>query len=165
MKEVWDVLNCKGEKINKKINRGEKLNDDEFHLVVNAWIKNKDDKFLIVQRSINKTYPLMWECVGGSALSCELPIETAIREVKEETGVRVYKTNAKLVGHMLRYYSGCPDILYVYLFNINNVKDDSVIIQKEEVNDYMWATKEQIIDLYKNNKFAANAFFLDVITK
>ena len=126
MKEVWDVLNCKGEKINKKINRGEKLNDDEFHLVVNAWIKNKDGKFLIVQRSINKTYPL---------------------------------------GHMLRYYSGCPDILYVYLFNINNVKDDSVIIQKEEVNDYMWATKEQIIDLYKNNKFAANAFFLDVITK
>ena len=159
-RELWDLYNSEGVKLNKTVYRGDKLKDDEFHIVVNSWVKNKDDKFLITQRIETKSFPLTWECTGGSGLSGETPLESAIREVKEELGIRVYKKDAKLIGKTLRYYQGCPDILYVYLFETN---EENITIQKEEVNDYKWATKEEILELYKNNKFSANAFFLDVI--
>ena len=160
MKELWDLYNYKEEKLDKKVYRGEKLQDDEFHIVVNTWIKNKEGKFLITQRSSNKTFPLMWECTGGSGLSGETPIEAAVRETKEEIGINVYEKDAHFIGKTLRYYEGCPDILYVYLFETNEIK---ISIQDEEINDYMWASKEEILKLYKDNKFCANAFFLEAI--
>ncbi len=57
MKELWDVYNFRGEKLNKKVYRGERLKDDEFHIVVNSWIKNEDNKFLITQRVATKSFP------------------------------------------------------------------------------------------------------------
>ena len=104
----------------------------------------------------------MWETTGGSGLSGETPIESAIREVKEELGIKVYKKDSKLIGKTLRYFDGCPDILYVFSFTTT---DKDIKIQEEEVNDYMWASKEEILELYKNNMFAANAFFLDAISE
>ena len=162
--EFWDLYDKDFNKINKIVKRGEKLNDDEFHIVVNAWIKNNKGEFLITQRSANKSFPLMWECTGGSALQCESPLKAAIREVKEELGIDVYEEKSIFVGKTLRYYENCPDILFVYVFESNNLLDE-IKIQEEEVNDVMWASKEVILDLYKNDKFGANAFFFDAINK
>ena len=58
--EYWDLYNYNGLKKKKKAIRGSKLNNDEFHLVVNAWIVNDKGEFLITQRSANKSHPLMW---------------------------------------------------------------------------------------------------------
>lgn len=162
--EFWELYDKNGNKINKIVKRGDKLNDDEFHIVVNAWVKNDKGEFLITQRSENKSFPLMWECTGGSALNDETPIIAAIREVREELGIDVSEESAIFVGKTLRYYENCPDILYVYIFKSNSLLED-VKIQEEEVNDVMWASKEQIIDLYKKDKFGANAFFFDAINK
>lgn len=164
MVEFWDIYDKNENKINKTIKRGEKLNDDEFHIVVNAWIKNEHGKFLITQRSINKSFPLMWECTGGSALKGETPLDAAIREIKEELGIDLRKGTPYLIGKTLRYYENCPDILYVYIFECN-IPIDKVVVQREEVNDVMWASREEIIELYKKNNFAANAFFYDAINK
>lgn len=38
--EYWDLYDYKGNKKDKIAIRGTKLNDDDFHLVVNAWIIN-----------------------------------------------------------------------------------------------------------------------------
>ena len=66
--EVWDLYNLNGEIIGEHI-RGTELPEDGFHLVVHVWIKNSDGKYLMTQRSVNKSsFPLKWECVGGSVL-------------------------------------------------------------------------------------------------
>lgn len=104
----------------------------------------------------------MWECTGGSALKGETSIEVAIREVKEELGINVNKSNARLIGTTLRYYKGCPDILDVWLFKEDiNIKD--ITIQKEEVNDVMWANMEKIIKMKNKGEFEANSFLEHVI--
>lgn len=164
MGELWELYDKDKNKINKIVKRGDKLNDDEFHIVVNVWIKNKNNEFLITQRSINKSFPLIWETTGGSALLGEDSIDAAIREVKEELNISLKKEDAKLIGTTLRYFENCPDILYVYLFE-SNCDISEIKIQEEEVNDVMWATKDEIIDLYKIKKFEANAFFYDAINK
>lgn len=162
MDEYWDLYDKDRNKIDKIIKRGDKLQDVEYHLVVNAWIKNSNNEFLITQRSINKSHPLMWECTGGSALMGETSKEAALREIKEELGIDVDAATGKFIGSTLRYYPNCNDILDVWLFE-SNVSIDCVTIQEEEVNDVMWASVEKIKKLYDENKFEANAFFEDIL--
>ena len=54
MAEYWDIYNKNFEKINKRVKRGDKLEDDEYHLVINAWIVNCKGEFLITQRVATK---------------------------------------------------------------------------------------------------------------
>ena len=160
--EYWDLYDKDRNKLNKIVKRGDYLNDNEYHLVINAWIKNKNNEFLITQRSRNKSHPLMWECTGGSALMGETSLEAAIREVNEETGIDVSNSKSKFLGSTLRYYKGCPDILDVWLFeNDTNIED--VKIQEEEVEDVMWASVSKIQELYSEGKFEANTFFEDAL--
>lgn len=156
--EYWDLYDKNRQKLSKIVKRGEKINDGEYHLVVNAWIKNDKNEFLITQRSEKKSHPLMWECTGGSVIKGEKSIDAALREVKEELGINVSKDNAKFIGSTCRYYKDCPDILDVFLFE-SNVNIDDVVIQKDEVCNVIWASSDKIKELFYNGKFEANAFF------
>lgn len=162
MKEEWDLYDKDRNKLEKIVKRGDYLNDDEYHLVVNAWIKNSKGEFLITQRSKNKSHPLMWECTGGSALKGETSKEAALREVKEELGIDISNSRGKFIGSTLRYYKGCPDILDVWLFTCD-ISSKEIKIQEEEVNDFMWASVDKIKELYDNKKFEANAYFKEII--
>jgi len=162
MEEYWDLYDKNRNKINKVVKRGDKLRDDEYHLVINAWIKNSKNEFLITQRSENKAHPLMWECTGGSALKGETSKNAALREIKEELGISIDESTGILIGTTLRYYPNCPDILDVWVFE-SDISIDYIFIQEEEVNDVMWASVEKIKELYNENKFEANAFFEEVL--
>ena len=79
MIEYWDLYDKHKKKIKKVVKRGDKLSNDEFHLVVNSWILNDEGEFLITQRASTKSHPLMWECTGGSVLKGEESLDAAIR--------------------------------------------------------------------------------------
>ena len=96
--EKWDIYDKDRNKMNKTVNRGDYLSDEEYHLVVNVWIKNSKNELLIAQRSENKTFPLMWECVGGSAIEGETTLDAAIRETNEELGIDLSDSKYKLIG-------------------------------------------------------------------
>lgn len=156
--EKWDLYDKDFNKLGKTICRGSHLSDDEFHLVINAWIINDKNEFLITQRNASKAHAFMWECTGGSALQGESDLQACVREIKEELNIDIDVTTAQHLGRVNRYYKGCPDILSVYIFK-DNTPIDKVTIQEEEVMDAMWASKEKIIELYKAGKFEANAYF------
>ena len=160
--EYWDLYDKDKNMLERKGIRGKKLNDGEFHLVVNAWVKNEDGKFLISQRARNKAHSLMWECTGGSALMGENSIQAAIRELKEELNFDVKAEDAKYIGDTLRYFPNCDDILEVWLFTIKN-SNQEIKIQEEEVNDYKWATVDEIKELNKDGKFHTTAFLDKVL--
>lgn len=162
MKEMWDLYDRNRNMLDRKVERGTKLNDDEYHLVSNAWIRNSKGKFLISQRVEWKSHPLMWECTGGSVIMGEDTYQGAIREVKEELGIDVSNVPYAFVGTTTRYYKDCPDILDVYIFEID-IPIEKVTFQKEEVNDVKWATKDEILELYNSGKFEATGFFMDAL--
>ena len=162
MIEYWDLYDKEGNKLNKIAKRGEKLNDDEFHLVVNVWIKNKKNEFLISQRKETKAHPLKWEATGGSALVNESSLDAALREVEEELGIKLEKEKGVFIGRENRYYKNCNDILDVWLFEIDEKNINEINIQKEEVNDAKWAS----IDgkkIYKKDEFLVNPYFEKII--
>lgn len=160
--EKWDLYDKDFNKLSKTANRGDKLADDEYHMVVNAWIINDKGEFLITQRSPNKAHAYKWECTGGSALFGETDINACVREIKEELGIDIDVSSSRFLGSAHRYYVGCPDILRVYIFKDNTAIED-VKIQVEEVMDAMWATKDEILKLVEAGKFEANPYLIEAL--
>lgn len=160
--EYWDLYDENRKKLNKTVARGSMLNDNEFHLVVNVWIKNKNNEFLISRRAESKTHPLMWETTGGSVLLGEESVDAAVREAKEELNVDLDKSKGKLIGSAKRYYKGCNDILDVWLFE-SNVSLNEIKLQQEEVCDCMWASSAKIKELYNKGEFDANPYFDEIV--
>ena len=163
MVEYWDLYDKDGNKLYKTVKRGDKLNNDEYHLVVNVWIKNKNNEFLISQRSSTKAHPLMWEITGGSVLKGESSLDGALREVYEELGLKLNRNSAKFIGRANRYYPNCNDILDVWLFEIDDNNMNLISIQKEELNDAKWASIDEIKEINENDKFLVNPYFEKII--
>lgn len=162
MKEMWDLYDRNRKMLARKAERGSKLSDDEYHLVSNAWIRNSEGKFLISQRAEWKAHPLMWECTGGSVIMGENTYQGAIREAKEELGIDISNAPYAFVGSTTRYYKNCPDILDVYIFEIN-IPIEKITIQRQEVNDVKWATKDEILEIYNKGEFEATGFFMETL--
>ena len=153
--ELWDLYTEDRKLIGTEHIRGEKLPENMYHLVVHVWIKNSKGQYLISQRSANRpTFPLMWECVGGSVLKGESSIDGAIREAKEEVGVELLPDNGKLIFSKNRKIidgKRFNDILDVWLFQYDG---DVTLINAttDEVKQIVWMDKNQILDLLKQNE-------------
>lgn len=52
-----------------------------------AFIKNGIPEYLILKRSENTRYPSIWQPITGKINLNEKPIDAALREAKEETGL------------------------------------------------------------------------------
>ena len=119
--EIWDLYNENRELLGKDHVRGEQLPIDGYHLVVHVWIRNSKGEYLISQRSANRpTYPLMWECVGGSVVKGEDSLQGAIREAKEEVGVDLMPKNGQVLFTKTRKIIEGKifnDIMDVWLFD------------------------------------------------
>ena len=153
--ELWDLYTEDRKITGKEHIRGEELPDNLYHLVVHVWIKNSKGEYLISQRSANRpTFPLMWECVGGSVLKGESSIGAAIREAKEEVGINLQHDNGELVFSKVRKIvdgKKFNDIVDVWLFQY----DDEVILENaitDEVAQTVWMNTNQIFDLFEQNK-------------
>lgn len=153
--EIWDLYTKNRELTGKSHFRGEELPEDGYHLVVHVWIKNSKGKYLISQRSANRpTFPLMWECVGGSVLKGESSLQGAVREVKEEVGIDIEASKGKIVFSKTRGIidgEKFNDIMDVWLFEY----DGEVELSKattDEVAQVKWLTREQIKNLQDKNQ-------------
>ena len=143
--EKWDLYNKNRELMGLTHVRGDIIPNGYYHLVVHVWIKNSKGEFLISQRSKNRpSYPLLWECVGGSVLAGENSLQGAMREVKEEIGVDLLSNSGKVIFTKTRTY----DIMDVWLFEYNGEVDISNATT-DEVCDVKWVNKEDIYKLYQ----------------
>jgi len=153
--ELWDLYNERRELTGRDHIRGEEVPQGFYHLVVHIWIRNGKGEFLISQRSADRpTFPLMWECVGGSVIKGEDSLTGALRETREEVGVTLSPEDGKLVYSVVgRVVNGVKfsDILDVWLF----AYDGPVSLEQattKEVAQTVWMTKEQIRELFDTGK-------------
>lgn len=156
--EKWDLYTKYREKTGKEHIRGEKIPEGFYHLVVHIWIRNCKGEYLISRRSADRpTFPLMWECVGGSVLMGESSIDGAVREVKEEVGLDLEPETGKLLFTKIRgteVQYECKeynDIMDVWLFEYDGDLhlDDATT---DEVADCRWMTISEIRKLYEDNR-------------
>lgn len=154
--EIWDLYNDRRELTGRDHIRGEKIPEGYYHLVVHIWIKNSKGEYLISQRSKDRpTFPLMWECVGGSALKGEDSLTAALRETEEEVGVRLSPEDGKIVKSVIgRIVDGVKfsDIVDVWLFHYNGTVDLESATTNE-VAQTLWMNKSAIKELFDKGEF------------
>lgn len=143
MSEKWDAYDSNFNRIDNLIlERGQTLPEDVYHLVSEIVVKHIDGTYLLMQRDFCKHLGGMWELTaGGSALQGENPIECAIRELKEETGVE-----ATGLIELDRIVHKQHHSLYVEFLCVADCKKDSIKLQKGETIAYKWATRDEILN-------------------
>lgn len=164
--ELWDLYTEDRQLTGNTHIRGEELPDGAYHLVVHVWIRNRKGEYLISQRSANRpTFPLMWECVGGSVVKGETSLQGAIREVKEEVGIYLSDDDGKFVFSKTRKTidgKKFNDILDVWLFEYNGEVNLSEATT-DEVAQIKWMTRQEIQSLYESQQLVQTLdYFFDM---
>lgn len=156
MSELWDVYDRNRKPTGKTILRSDFFNrnncnyPDEYHIAVYIWIKNSKGKWLISKRTPNKNYPLLWECTGGSVLAGEDSLSGALREVKEELGIKLDVSKGHLYKSIKREVYN--DFCDVWLFECDCDIND-VVLQEGETCDAMWASGNEILEMIYSGEF------------
>lgn len=165
--ELWDLYDENKKLLNEELIRGEPIPDNRFHLVVHVWIRNSNNEYLISQRAADRpTFPLMWECPGGSVIKGENSLSGALREVEEEIGVRLQEENGYLLFTKLRKKVNGKkynDILDVWLFDYDGQVDLDAATT-DEVVQAKWMTIDEIKDLFDKGLFVPSLeyFFTEI---
>lgn len=156
--EIWDLYTKYREKTGREHIRGETIPEGFFHLVVHVWIRNPKGEYLISQRSANRpTFPLMWECVGGSVIKGESSIEGAVREVKEEVGLDLEAKDGRLLFSKIRIgnerygYQAFNDIMDVWIFDYDGELQLEAATT-DEVAACRWMSVPEIRKLYEEKR-------------
>lgn len=152
MSEYWDLLDRNLRPLGKTLER----NDDTvppkgaFHIVVNILSINNDGKILITKRHPDKTYGNMWEISGGSVLAGESPVNGAVRELYEETGLKADPDELLYMGQIIREHSGCIHNFYIFHgdFTSNDIR-----LQENETVDFRLVMPSEIERMSNNGEF------------
>ena len=144
MVEIWDAYDKQFNKIeNIKLVRGEAIPDGMYHLVCEIIVKHTDGTYLLMQRDFEKHFGGMWELTaGGSALTDETPIECAMRELREETGIVSFN-----LQELKRIIHDGHHSLYVEYLCITNWDKKAITLQKGETVDYKWVEKKTLLEM------------------
>lgn len=158
--ELWDLYTRDRRLIGETHVRGEKLPPERYHLVVHVWIRNSRGEWLISQRAANRpSFPLIWECTGGSVTQGEDSLTGAIREAKEEVGVDLDPTQGRLLSSIVRDHF--QDIRDDWLFRYDG-EIDLRNATTDEVADMRWMRVEEIRALYREGKLVPTlTYFFD----
>ena len=139
------------------LTRGERIDNGLYHLVSDVIVQHTDGEYLIMQRDARKHYGGMWEATaGGSALKGESPLQCAVRELFEETGIR--SDTLTEVGRVVddEYHSA-----YVEYLCITDCDKSSVVLQEGETSDYRWVDRNTLLNM-KNNELVTERMQLFV---
>lgn len=156
--EFWDILDRDRNFTGRTHQRGKPLQAGDYHLVVHVWIRNGKGEYLISKRTPNKPFPLMWEPTGGSAVSGDDSLKTALKEVQEELGISLDPEKGRLLTTLRRDTLPHQQFTDVWLFT-HETDILSVVLQEGETCDAMWALPNKIRELISAGQFVHAELF------
>ena len=137
--EILDLYDDAGVSLEKTIEKGTITNSGENIMLAVAFIKNKEDLYLIQKTS-----------TGGHVIHNELPIDTIKRELQEELGINV---NANDLKHIVTFkYPSKNCIFNVYLLNLD-IPISKIALQTEEVEKVEYLSASEITNIIDSGNF------------
>ena len=98
-------------------------------------------EFLLLKRSRKEIYPGIWQMVTGSIKEGEKAYETALREIKEETGL--VPDDFWVVPYTNSFYSHEKNVMCMVPVFVVRVQPDSEVVLSDEHSEFMWVDSEK----------------------
>lgn len=154
--EYWDIYDSNKRPTGRTMLRNDfHMKEGDFHLTVLGVVQHTDGRYLITKRVMTKHWaPGHWEVSGGGVQAGETSEEAVVREVFEETGIRVENPEDAFVFSYKRENPDEGDNYFVDVYHFRlDFKEEDIKPQEEETDGYMLATAEEIADLAKQGIF------------
>lgn len=150
MAEKVDLYDITRRRSGRTIERGERIPEGYFQLVVQIVIINERGDMLIQQRDEHKeNFPLKWDfTAAGAAQSGETSQEAATRELSEELGL-FYNFNNLRPQLTLDVKDTYCDVYVIRM----EVDPRRLSLKANEVKDCKWATQKDVKALLKDGEF------------
>lgn len=156
MEEKFDILNEYGEFTDIIKTRKEVHEKGLWHRAVVLFIINDKNEVLLQKRSATKKmWPNLWDITaGGHVLSGEFGYQALIREAKEEINLDLTKEELTFIGSTIskNNNNGLIDNHFNEFYIVRkNIDIKNLTIDKEEVSDLKWISKEELLRKLNNN--------------
>jgi len=110
-----------------------------------VFLGEKEPLYLMLKRSPEKLYGGIWQCVTGKIEKNESPIETAVRELEEETGLNPKnKWTIDIVNHF--YEAEYDRMNLIPVFGVE-VQAKNVVLSDEH-SEYLWCNIDDALSLF-----------------
>ena len=126
--------------------RKEVLEPTEYFVVSGVMVISRG-KLLVTKRARGGTFAHQWEITMGSVVGKESPLEGALRELREEVGIRATDRDLSFLGTMKEHQKFSK--IFLLVRGVETIK-----MQKSEVEDYKFVGKEELDAMLKAGDFA-----------
>jgi len=132
--ELWDAYGQDGQPTGGVLERDTEIPAGLTHLISAVLVKHADGSYLVMQRDFRKKYfPGMLEAgASGAVLRGETPYAAALRELREETGIRADGLTFLFAKNNMR-----QAIIYYYLC-LTDCDKNGVTLQEGETIACQW---------------------------
>ena len=112
-----------------------------MHMPAGAWVivyYPRKGLFLLAKRSGRVNNPHRWNLFGGQLDPGESPIQAALRELKEESGIRASKRELlKIKTRRIRYSRSCGGFRHLHFYLLTAEKELRPTLNREH-SKYAW---------------------------
>ena len=143
--ELWDLYDGNRAGTQRTMRRGDAVPEGLYHLSVSGWVISADGRILLTRRAAGKSYPLLWECTGGCALSGKDSLTAMLRELREELGPDAAAAAEAAPARLIHSARRAEDFYDVYAFTVPS--PPPLRLQREEVAGAKWVTPSGLKDL------------------
>lgn len=147
--EILDIYDRDRHRTGKTYLRKDKIPEGGLRLIVHILIFNDRGELLIQQRADYKKMGGLWDITcGGACQAGEDSQDGARRELKEELGIDIDFTHIRPI--LTANFDQGFDDFYILRKNIDA---SDLILQKEEVKDARWASRDDVFKKLANYDF------------
>ena len=177
--EIFDVVDEYGFPSGETVERRHAHAEGVRHRTAHIWVARKVAgkwKVLLQKRSLTKdSFPGRFDTsTAGHIQAGDEPLESAVRELKEELGISAKPEELKFAGTFRIQYEEefhqklfkDNEIAFVYLY-LGLKETDHVSVQKEELECVEWFDLEEVYHecLMENRKFCVPLQGLETVKK
>lgn len=142
MREFWNVYDESGSLLEKFVEKGESLQEGEYHLAAEVWVVNSQGSLLIQKRSENcHILPGSWALTTGRIQAGESPAVGGARELFEEMGIAVSREDLHWLRRVVRR-DGSHLIWDIFVCR-TDVPLSELCLQEDEVSDAKWVSPDE----------------------